>query len=543
MARLLQLGIRIITRREYLRFEAALNEPREAQRALLKEILAHQATTEYGQALKLTPHWTEGEFRSQVPVTDFDQGTLPDWIERQKQTPMKPVIAPGGVEIFEKTSGSSGKQKLIPYNKSLLESFERYFKIWVYDLLTHGPELESLRIFMSISPSFRKKEEIAQNIGFEDDSQYLSFPLRMALKLFLSVPLNIKSIQDPDLFRDTLCSYLVSDENLEVISVWHPSLMLVLWEHLLTHRKRIASLIKDQSLKASPKVLELLESDQTLRPAMFWPHLRLISAWDAAQSALPARRLQSLIPYAHFQGKGLLATEAPMTLPLVGHGSIPMVTDVLFEFMDSSGKLYWIDELKDGRDYTLIISQKGGLLRYRMKDCVRAFATSVGTPRLEFLGRESDTSDLVGEKLTSSFIRSHELDFVKKHQASSYLILPLVPEEPLLSETDKPRYLVLADTPTPHSSETDIASDIASWWDERLCSAYHYEYARKLGQLAPVEARCVPGLQKRLLDYYVEKKGMKAGDVKLTTLLSSPEESIRILSHMKVTNDRKEILA
>lgn len=529
IARLLQLGIRALTRGEYARFEAALSYPRETQRALLQELLASQALTEYGQARNIDPEWSEAEFRARIPITDFDDTTFLLWNAKQKQSPEASILSPGGVKIFEKTSGSSGKQKLIPYNQKLLSSFERYFKIWVYDLLTRGPELESLRIFMSISPSFRKEEEIAQKVGFEDDSQYLSLPLRMALKLFLSVPLDIKSIQDPELFRDTLCAHLVSDQRLEIISVWHPSLMLVLWEHLLANRQRIAGIVQARNLKAA----KLLRSNVALRPAMFWPELKLISAWESAQSALPAQRLKSLIPYAYFQGKGLLATEAPMTLPLLGHGSIPIITEVLFEFMDASGELHWIDELKEGQEYSLIISQKSGLLRYRMKDCVRAFATSVGTPRLEFIGRESDVSDLVGEKLSSGFVRSHESDFVQRHQAASYVILPFLPEGSELSH-EKPRYIVLADAPSAHQ-------EIASFWDERLSSAFHYDYARKLGQLAPVEARCVPGLQTRLLNYYVERKGMKAGDVKLSTLLNNPEESVRILNHMNVLAERKEI--
>ena len=40
------------------------------------------------------------------------------------------------------------------------------------------------------------------------------------------------------------------------------------------------------------------------------------------------------------QGKGLLVTEAPMTIPLISaQGCVPVLDEVFFEFEDESGKL------------------------------------------------------------------------------------------------------------------------------------------------------------------------------------------------------------
>jgi len=533
MTKTLSTAIRGLCRGEHHRFMDALVHPREAQRELLREILKAHETTEFGKSYGLSAGLSEKQFRERLPMSDFNEGDLAQWIERQRSKPKQSILSPGGIQVFEKTSGSSGKQKLIPYNQALLKSFERYFRIWVYDLLSHGPQLESYRLFISISPAFRKPDEIREKIGFEDDSQYLSPILRFFLKHFLTVPLDIKSIQDPDRFRDVLCSHLAADEDLEILSLWHPSLFLVLWDHLITHRSRISGLVEPRNKKAAA----LLRSEMPLRPALFWPELKLVSAWDASHSALAARELQSLLPYAYFQGKGLLATEAPMTLPLIGHGAIPFVTDVLFEFMDSDGNLHWIDELKDGRDYSLIVSQRGGLLRYRIRDRVRAYATTVGAPCLEFIERESDTCDLVGEKLSANYVSAQENDFVQAHGNRGYIFLPVLPADSK-GIVLKPGYVILADTPDnqPLSGPSAVVEDqgLARWWEERLAHAVHYDYARKLGQLGPVQAYQVPKLKHRLLDYYVRERGMKAGDVKLSLLLNNPEESRRILSHMRI---------
>mgnify|MGYP000973600381 CR=1 FL=1 len=64
-----------------------------------------------------------------------------------------------------------------------------------------------------------------------------------------------------------------------------------------------------------------------------------------------------------------------------------------------------ITALSSGSDYRLIVTTQGGLYRYDTGDrvCIRSMEN--GIPRLEFVGRDSLTSDLCGEKLTEAFVR------------------------------------------------------------------------------------------------------------------------------------------
>ena len=95
-----------------------------------------------------------------------------------------------------------------------------------------------------------------------------------------------------------------------------------------------------------------------------------------------------------------------MTIPLIpAKGSVPLLNEVFFEFLDESGFIYQLHELKQGKIYEMIISQKGGLYRYRIGDRVRFTHLYLNTPCLEFMGRHKEVSDLVGEKLHSEFVR------------------------------------------------------------------------------------------------------------------------------------------
>ncbi len=525
---LIQLVVRAICRPTYLNFQNALGDPRKAQRKLLAELVTASSKTNYGKSLGLTGHENETQFRNLVPLCDFNDGVLDSWIERQLAAPDEPMLAPGGAKSFEKTSGSSSAQKIIPYNSDLLSSFDRYFRIWLYDLLRAGPKLETMRLFMSISPAFQRPEDLEKRIGVADDSEYVSPVLRFFLKLFLAVPLNLRFTKDSSIFLDKLCAHLVLDRDLEVLSIWHPSFFLVIWNHLVDSRKRIADLINQiltGDITHRQATIALLRSSSSLQPVDLWPKLKLISAWDAANSRLPAQQLQRLFPNVFFQGKGLLATEAPMTLPLIGQGVLPFVTDVLFEFINDAGKFFWVDEVEVGHEYTLVISQKGGLLRYRIGDRVRVLTSSV-TPSLEFIGRDHDSSDLVGEKMTARYLASHESRFTKTSGCTYYLFLPTASE-------NRAGYVALIETES--ASDSILNDHLSGWWEERLMQSHHYAYARKMGQLDGVQVIQVPKLQQLLLQFYVQTKGMKAGDVKLRTLLHNPDESQQILQNLGIT--------
>ena len=529
MIRIVRPAIDALCRGEYDRFQKSLCEPRLAQQKLLSELLKAQAQTEYGRSLKITGAENDFEFRNRVPVCDFDMTSLQSWVEKQKQRPADPVLTPNGIKHFEKTSGSSGVRKLIPYNQKLLGSFDRYFRIWLFDILKNGPKLDTLRVFISISPSLPSTEDSENKIGLADDSEYVSPILRLCLKLFLSVPLSLKLTKDPIQFLDQLVAHLAADSELEVVSIWHPSFFLVTWNHLLAHREKIAGQIESRNKMAA----ETLRAKKELRPKDLWPKLKLISAWDAANSRLPAQELKRLFPETLFQGKGLLATEAPMTLPLMAVGAVPFVTDVLFEFVDDDGEFFWIDELKDGGEYSLVISQRGGLLRYRIKDRVRVeLNASSPTPCLEFIGRTQDSSDLVGEKITSGYLAKYDQTFVAESGCPFYVFLPHE-SEPEGGAWHRPNYIALVESPTSGARVSESALSV--WWEERLVQSHHYAFARQIGQLGRVQVVQVPQLQSRLLQFYSQAKGIKSGDVKLRTLLTDPRESRQILLDLKIT--------
>ncbi|HTL18233.1 MAG TPA: GH3 auxin-responsive promoter family protein, partial [Patescibacteria group bacterium] len=108
-------------------------------------------------------------------------------------------------------------------------------------------------------------------------------------------------------------------------------------------------------------------------------------------------------PNASIQRKGLLATEAVVTIPFAGH-HVLAVGSHFFEFVDGDDRVHLAYDLKQGEEYELIVTTSGGLCRYRLQDRVLVTGFLERTPNLKFLGRKGNVSDRFGEKLSESFV-------------------------------------------------------------------------------------------------------------------------------------------
>ncbi len=488
-------ALRAISAPRARRFARALEDVASAQRATLARIVRACAATGYGRAHGLAADDRLESFRAKTPVVDF--AAIAPWIAAQRAGEAA-ALAPGRTRCYEPTSGSSGATKLIPYNDALLRTFRGLFAVWAHDLLTHALTPRSGRTFMSVSAPVRRDD------GFVDDREYLGRSMRALVGRFIVTP---PRTRDPEAFRDALACALVAAGDLEIASVWNPSYLLNLLDHFEAQRERLLPRI-------APERRAVLARDPIVWCDV-WPSLQLLSCWTAAAAAVPARALAERFPRAMMQGKGLLATEAPITVPLVrADGCVPLVDSVFLEFEDAAGRFRLLDEVAPDAEYAVIVTQPGGLLRYRLGDRVRVTGRYRDAPLLQFVGRADAVSDLVGEKLGDAFV-APVLERILRHGAFRTLL-------PLLPETGRPRYCLLTDDPNP---------DVARMLEEAFTQAFRYREARLLAQLDAVDVISRPGMRVTVHDALVAA-GMKAGDIKEQALVTSPDVARRVHAYV-----------
>ena len=505
-------------------FHTSLRRPEEAQQWLLQNLIANLAATEYGRSLHIKADDRRDEFRAKTPVVTYDE--LSEWIERQKQREGR-VLVNEPVLFYEKTSGSSGAAKLIPYTRSLQASFTRMVLVWLYDLLAKAPPLKTGKTFISVSPAFQQAEKTGHGIrvGLSDDADYLSGWAQALLKPFFLLPPDINRLQDTANFRHAVAALLIAEEGLEVVSVWNPSFLEILLDHISAQRESLVADLRrgrvdceGLSFAFKPMRAERLAllAENPIDWPRVWERLQIISCWTSAQAAPAADRLRTLFPDVFLQGKGLLATEAPLTMPLVAaHGFVPLPAEVFYEFVDEAGRFFLLHELVAGREYDIILTQQGGLYRYRLGDRVRVSGFYEAAPCLEFVGRRDAVCDLVGEKLNERFVQrclahlSRQCDF--------QTLLPVLNEAP--------HYVLIVDDP-------GIEPPLAAELEVLLRGAYHYRIARLLGQLHPLRLLVAPKAREVFYDHFV-RRGLKLGDIKHRFLLTNLEDARQILQALE----------
>lgn len=427
--------VHILASKSRADFRKSLENPKQAQEKVLSEILKLAGKSKLPEA----------------PTLYRDYPKDRSW-----------TIEP--VRFYETTSGNSEKKKLIPYTSSLLKSFQSLFLMWVDDILSHH-DLKSGKLFISISPKF-------ESLGMESDLDYLNPFLQKLLNRFLVVPQNDFVAKDGKEFFTQVANRLLAAKDLECISIWSPSYLVSLLEFI----------------KENYKVGSWYS---------VWPKLKLVSCWVDGSSQEYAAQLKSLFPHAVIQAKGLLATEAPVSMPWIqAMGCVPLWNQVYLEFIDSNGNIRPLYEMQPMQSGELLVSTKGGLLRYKLSDIVECSYHFKNSPVIKFVRRVGDVSDLVGEKLDSTAL----MNVCSEYTGINWIIV-----------ANRDHYVFVAD----HAINPD---DV----EAKLKTIFHYALARELGQLKPVVSVCVNDLQKQINDYYSVKR-VKLGDIKAKLLWTDPQ--------------------
>lgn len=502
------------------RFEAALARPERAQDALLARLVDGMSRTGYGRSRGLRRGDGYAAFAAKLPVVDYD--ALSPWIEEQREKEAG-ALCPEPVLFYETSSGSSGPVKWIPYTASLRRSFGRAFLLWLGDLLRDGPRLETGRTWLSISQFAPRAERTARGVpvGLESDADYVGGWLGRMLRPFWTVPASARRLSDPLAFRDAVALRLLADADLEVASLWNPSMLTAFLEHMAARRDALLPGLPPERARRLQTLLSSGDAERVDWRAV-WPRLKLLSCWDQALAGPAAETARRLLPGVLIQGKGHLATEAPVTIPLLGAGAggfLPVLEEVFLEFEEPSGRVRRLHELSPGAEYALLVTQAGGLCRYRLGDRVRAGERLGATPRLTLLGRADPVCDLVGEKLHADFVAG-----VLRRAAPESRFAVLVPVP--AGRGRAAGYLLVADR------SAGKPASLARSVDEALSDSPHFRSARLMGQLSAVEAVVRPDAREVVESYFVGR-GRVWGALKPTPLIQDPADGQRLAEALR----------
>ncbi len=493
----------ILCRREYRNFFQYTQNVRKTQEDLLISLIRKNQDSAFGKDHHFKNINTVQDFTNKVcPGTYEDYQPYVDRIARGE----KHVLTIESTLMFEKTSGSTSASKFVPYTATFKTEYQKGLKVWIYDMYKHTRGIFNGKSYWSISPILKtdKKTPGGIPIGYEEDGEYLGRLEKWIFNRLHAVPAEIKYIQDISSFRYITLLYLLKEKNLSFISVWNPTFLLLILDQFLNWKDNLLKdlehgtiTIQDKSIinghhailekklgknrKRANELRRILEQNPKRFPFVdCWPNLKLISCWDSSFAAMFIDKIKGYFPGIPVQGKGLLATEGNISIPLFGYyGNALCISSHFFEFQEAEApnKIKMSDQLELGKTYSILLTTGGGFYRYRLLDLVKVVGFLNQCPLIQFRGKEEKVSDYFGEKLNENFV-----DNILQHLFGKYKIEPsFFMVAPDWNNNDELSYTLFLE---PNKTiKPSTLKQIQMEIENQLRENTHYHYCRHLNQL------------------------------------------------------------
>jgi hypothetical protein len=517
-------------------FRRATERVVQTQAEVLATIVRRNRDTHFGREYRFDRIDGARAYQEHVPLGCYD--TYAEAVRRIEEGE-RGVLTRDPVVLLEPTSGTTSGEKLIPHNAPLRRQFQRAVAAWVFDLFWHRPSLRRGRSYWSISPAMGKVRRTPAGIpiGFDDDAAYLGGIERWLVERLLVVPSAVTRLAEIESFHYCTLWFLLQADDLTSISIWNPSFLMSLLMPLESWHERLCFDLRHgrpqppaglspeiaeamvrgcrNSARRSADLKEIFQSHRTLgeKLRLVWPMLGLISCWADAGAAPLLRELGELFPGVEIQPKGLMATEAAVSFPVLRRpGTALAVRSHFFEFQELAipQHVRLAHELDLAGRYNVIVTTGGGLYRYQLRDEIEVVGFLNECPLLRFVGKSDCVSDLVGEKLAEPHVRA----VVRRALEHQQLLPRFALLVPVLGRP--PHYRLYLQTCGPKPSRS-AQGDLALRLESGLGENPHYAYARRLGQLGPAEVQTLdcagpPGWE--IYRRHCLDRGIRDGDIK-----------------------------
>ncbi len=499
-------------RRHHRAYSAALAAPEAAQQRLLRRLLRANGESRFGRGHGFAGIDSVAAFRRKVPLQTYAE-LEPELADLRAGVPC--VLTREPPLRLLPSGGSTGAPKLLPSTRSSARAVAAAVGAWMVDLASQVPAIRSGPAYWSVSPAFELPPlPSAVPIGFDEDAAHLGRLLAPIVARTLVAPAALRLARPLAAFKYTSLRLLLAARELRLLSVWHPSFLELLlavraehWDRLLEDVCAGTStppvpLERDLPglgrFRPDPRrAAELASLGPNAPVAALWPKLALVSAWGDAAARSPFAELARMVAPALAQPKGLISTEAFVSLPFAGQFPLALLSTFI-ELLDESGRVFGAHEVETGGVYEVVVTTAAGLYRYRLGDLVEVVGRLGATPSVRFVGRADRVVDRVGEKLSDAF--------VGRALAGAFGDEPPPPFALLAPEGG--RYVLFLDRP-PRDLPA-LRSRLAAALRENA----HYAYAEDLGQLGKLEVEvAAPDAGARFIAHR-HCRGQGLGDVK-----------------------------
>ena len=468
------------------------------------------------------------------------------------------ILVSDPIEYFGHTSGTTGKQKLIPVTKKSRVIASKYMALltpkYSYDnfkdTFTFG---KGLMIADIVTTTYTKSGipiRSATSGGMEG--------IKKLLPLMYTSPIEVLKITDKEVSQYLHLLFALKEKNLMYISSSFISNILDLLRCL---ENNYSSLIYDiQKGSITPKLKldsqtrktlnNMLEPDASRADFLknefkkgakgicrrIWPKLAYIATVTGANFSIYDDKVNYYTDSLPIYSPAYAATEAMIGInPYASKISYVVIPDTVFyefipvrEYDKPSPKTYCINELKINECYEIVITNYAGLYRYRLGDVIKVVGFYNNSPEIEFLYRRNQLLNMVSEKTTEEHLTNSIKSTVAK------LNLNLVDYTAIADNSISPgRYVFYMELK--NSPSKGLISSIENTLDDELkkCNLAYGRF-RNSHRLAPIKVVPLNDGSFVKLKEFLYSKGVSKSQIKVPRVITTNENLKKLVKSQEI---------
>ncbi|XP_068439530.1 GH3 domain-containing protein [Clinocottus analis] len=423
-------GVGWLGRRQRKKLEADTLNVKQVQEQTLLTRLRKHANTSYGRQYDFNSIKDSVGFRARHPITTYEH--YRELIRRIAAGEEKVIIAEKPL-ILAMTSGTSGASAMLLSTKdTTTEFFLQGVAVGLEAMRRAFPATDSLQRTTKFfySPTFRQSEAgipIGPNSATPASSRHM-------LNLY-TTPAAAYEVPSE---RDTLYLHLLFalkdpsvgtvESNFASTVFYAFSALKDRWQELVddielgkvssslaletTVRSRLEALMKPDPKRAAQLRAHFQEGFRGIAKRL-WPHLHLVLAVDSGSNQIYGEMLrENYCQGVPFYSPFYAATEGLIGVNLWPHEPTRRYMlcprSMFCEFLpessleDETSLTLLMEEVKEGENYELVITNASGLFRYRMGDIVKVVGFHNQCPIVEFQYRRGQMLSVRGEKVSEA---------------------------------------------------------------------------------------------------------------------------------------------
>ena len=483
--------------RRYKALLAASANPRAAQAALLRRILAANAGTLFGERFGFGEIDDARAYRKAIPIRTYEE--LRQHVEAQERTG-QPILTAEQPVYYQRTSGTVGAAKDIPVTEAGLRRIRDNQRLFAFTVARDTLAFQG-KVLGITGQAVEGTMPFGTPYGSASGLLYKRMSRLVRRKYVL--PPEVADIADYEARYFAIAAHALAERNVTGVGTANPSTLVRLLDLIRGRTEALLKAVHDGRLPreegqpagidpprrpARARELEKVFSASTA-PGYgdFWPNLKGIMTWTGGSCGVPLRRLAASLPEdVSIIELGYISSEFQGTVNIDATENVclPTLLDVFFEFAErraweeGSAEMLLLHDLEEGKEYYVFVTTQDGLYRYDMNDIVRVTRMVNATPCLEFVQKGKGVTSITGEKLSESQVLKAVMNVLAERSIAPEFFV-------MLADPDAARYtLYLEATRRESGSPSDLANAV-----DRGLRALNIEFdgKRESGRLAPTQ--------------------------------------------------------